>query len=667
MSLVWYAKRLASMSFLEVLHRVDEQIKRSASRQRSHGWQAFDQGGTLRTIPHLKSSFREGVSPALAERIRTSADAIIEGHFSAHGVIWPKRPSEDLFPEAVWRFDPITGRVWPGADLYCFDVPYRHRRDLGDIKYVWDFNRLQFLQPLAAAVALWGDNRAAETISAAIASWVRYNPPFRGLAWNSGIELSLRSVSLVFVAALCGEHLDPTIRDQIAMILRAHLYWLSRFPSRFSSANNHLVAEALGEFVIAAVLSDAEAPAIADRALRTLQREATLQIHPDGVGAEQSPNYGAFTAEMLLVAGLVAQAFGRTLGPAIDARLEAFVSFVGWMSDGHDRVPNIGDDDEGRVLTLCAGHEHSYPSAIAKAIAGHLSVARHEETNGAAPELRDAFFSKENGVASVPEGVKTFEVGGYSIVRERRAGRKVRLTVDHGPLGYLAIAAHGHADANAFTLSLDDRDVLVDPGTFLYHSGGNWRDWFRGTPAHNTLTVDGTDQSTIAGPFNWSHKANAWLEAVETGEPWSITVAHDGYLKRFGAHHRRVLRATAKGMAVVDTLPNAKRRHGVEATFQFAPGLDVQCEDGRVAVLQGGHVLMKVGFSEPGDLATIKGGDCTQGGWVSESFGHKAEACRLVWRGLMPAEGLRTELDWSMRSMGSPISSREYASPGTSG
>jgi len=32
-------------------------------------------------------------------------------------------------------------------------------------------------------------------------------------------------------------------------------------------------------------------------------------------------------------------------------------------------------------------------------------------------------------------------------------------------VAYPSIAAHGHADANAFTLSLDLADVFVDPGT----------------------------------------------------------------------------------------------------------------------------------------------------------------------------------------------------------
>ena len=53
------------------------------------------------------------------------------------------------------------------------------------------------------------------------------------------------------------------------------------------------------------------------------------------------------------------------------------------------------------------------------------------------------------------------------------------LTFDHGPVGYLSIAAHGHADTLAVWLSIGDQPVFVDAGTYLYHSSRALRDAFR--------------------------------------------------------------------------------------------------------------------------------------------------------------------------------------------
>lgn len=650
MSVAWYVKRLGAMSTREVLHRIDEQFKRSVSRRRRYGWEAFPPSGPVLPVPGLADRLRAGMTASLRASLRTSVDALLEGRFSAHGVPWPKRDPADLFHANLWRLDPTSGLHWPGQDAYCFDLAYRHERRRGDIKFVWDLNRLQFLQPLAAAVALWDDTRAATAIGQAVTSWADANPPFRGLAWNSGIELALRAVTLALVVGLCGDRLEPGIRQRVSQILSAHLYWLGRYPSRFSSANNHRIAEAMGGFVIATVLPTApRAREIAPGARQVLEQEAVLQILSDGAPAEQSPTYGAFTVEMLLVADAVASAFGDPLGPLVKQRVAAFAEFIGVLGTADGRVPNIGDDDEGRVLSLSHAREYCYPCSVARAVAGHFGIKPQLAGSIDAPELRDALFPVTLPAASCPDGLRSFGDGGYTVIREARAGRKLHLVVDHGQLGYLTIAAHGHADANAIVLSLDDSPVLVDPGTYLYHSGGAWRDWFRGTGAHNTLRLGGVDQSVIAGAFNWAHKAQAVLDGVTEGPDWSIASHHDGYLKRFGVEHHRRMAATSSGLAIEDRLVGAGAGQLMaEVVFQFAPGLEIQCEGRRVLARRKGKSVLAMTFSHAGLIASVSGGDAPGlGGWVSDSFGDRTPAARLSWSGTIPAEGLRTTLDWA--------------------
>jgi uncharacterized heparinase superfamily protein len=87
--------------------------------------------------------------------------------------------------------------------------------------------------------------------------------------------------------------------------------------------------------------------------------------------------------------------------------------------------------------------------------------------------------------------------------------REIRIIIDSGELGYLSIAAHGHADALAFTMSVAGKEILVDPGTYSYHTLPRWRNYFRGTAAHNTVVVDGKNQSVIGGNFMWVKHASA--------------------------------------------------------------------------------------------------------------------------------------------------------------
>src|SRR5206468_507056 len=81
--------------------------------------------------------------------------------------------------------------------------------------------------------------------------------------------------------------------------------------------------------------------------------------------------------------------------------------------------------------------------------------------------------------------------GYYILGADFDTPNEIRAVVDAGPLGYTAIAAHGHADALSFTLSVGGSEFLIDPGTCAYHTQERWRQYFRGTAAHNTLRVDG--------------------------------------------------------------------------------------------------------------------------------------------------------------------------------
>ncbi len=637
MSLVWYVNRLRAMSTTEVVHRIAEKASKSRAKGRREGWERYQVPGPLPRLAGLVENLARAPEQVKRE-IRAASASILSGRYEALGAGWPERAPENLFPPEIWRLDPVTGGLWPGAEKYCFDIPYRHERVLGDVKYVWEFNRLQFLQPLAADAALTGNKKAIAAIEAAVESWYAANPPFRGICWNSGIELGLRAISLLVVATLCGAQLSVATIDQIRTILHAHMVWMARYPSRFSSANNHLVAEVAGEFLIALAMPELPLSAkLEAKGRRILAEEANKQILNDGVGAEQSPTYGAFTAEFILLCSFVARSAGKPLAAHIDTRLKLFSNYIAWLSNVDGRVPGICDDDEGRILTL-ARHEPAYAASVCAAIAAYLG----EPPTGPRPpelDLRDALFGSAMTGGAAPSGVKTFADGGYTVIRETKRGRDLGIVFDHAPLGYLSIAAHGHADALSVIVSVDGEPLFVDPGTYLYHSGGQWRDWFRGTRAHNTLNIGGADQSIMSGAFNWSHKAVTTLESASGGKNWSVTAVHDGYEKRFGVVHRRALFSTQDGFAIHDELIGPGMRMA-EIVFQLAPDFNAEVIEGTVVIGRHSEAIGLLTWNEPGEITVNAEGEIGEGGWYSSAFGKKVEAKRISWRGTVPAQGV---------------------------
>ncbi|HUE84277.1 MAG TPA: heparinase II/III-family protein, partial [Pyrinomonadaceae bacterium] len=94
---------------------------------------------------------------------------------------------------------------------------------------------------------------------------------------------------------------------------------------------------------------------------------------------------------------------------------------------------------------------------------------------------------------------------------------------------------HAHADALSFDLAAGGRTILVDPGTYTYTGSKKFRDWFRSSFAHNTLTLDDCPSSWPGGTFSWKSKANCSLGKWISNDRFDfVSGEHDGY----GLAHR---------------------------------------------------------------------------------------------------------------------------------
>lgn len=622
MNVIWTLKRLSNMGPAEILHRVVEQAHRARWARVPAGWSRWN-APALAPPPALADRL-SAASSDLRAAIADDAARVLRGEFSALGRDWPIRTPDALFPAEFWRLDPATGRLWPGADTYCFAVDFRHDGSRGDVKYVWEPNRLQDLALLAADWRLHQRPESLAAVAAGISSWHEANPPFGGVAWASGIEVALRSISLVLVLSLAGDGLSPEVTKQIGQILVASRSWLELFPSLYSSANNHRVAELVGLVAIGAATGGDTT-----QWMDALEAELLKQIFPDGSPAEQSPNYGAFTVEMALLARRLA---GSAARPKLDERLVAFARYAAALGPSRFLAP--GDDDEGRVLRDPAAPE-DYPTAVAAAVSASPGT-------GATETLRGLLFGAGLPAVVTLSGLTSFRDGGVSIYRGAAAGRQIRLSFDHGPLGYLSIAAHGHADALALTLAVDDMPVFVDPGTYLYGSGGAWRRWFRGTPAHNTLNIGGENQSLIAGAFNWTqHAASELIEARSEGGTLQLAARHDGYRHRFGVTHRRDVALVGDELSVRDVLLGAAEPMVAEIVWQLGPDIEVELAPGGIRLIADGAPLGTLGLPK-GELVVNKGAPGEDGGWVSPHFGKLAPATRIAWRGPVGTTGVET-------------------------
>lgn len=645
----WYGARLAAMSAPEIAHRVAELSRKSRFRSEKRGWTAIDvsNGGSFTKLGDLLARLR-----AVPADCGASFDAK-----SYLGRKWPAVRFDEAGRSAIlphtglWRFDPVSGKAWPGEEKAGFDVEVRmtsatpdDQYRYGDVKYVWEPARLQVLHWLSVETAQ-GSELAYATAMSWVRSWMDSNPPWRGVHWISGIEIALRIVSVTLLIAARSERgMSDEDRQRLTMFVMAHASWLAQFPSRYSSANNHRVAEGLGLFLAGLILPGSQQQADFEMEGRhILEQEALLQIYRDGVGAEQSPTYQAFTMELIASGQLVARGLGKPLTRDVDDRLRRGAHFLAALQDGEGRVPAIGDDDEGRAVTCTGVAEPLYVASVIQSIMGLLGEP------GLSPQaplyLREHLFHAPKAAAkTLPDSavVQVFPDGGYSVVSDRAADHSYQLIFDHGPLGYLSLAAHGHADALSIWLNVDDRPVFIDAGTWLYHSGRDARRELRRSFVHNTLSLPEQSQSEPSSAFSWANKAAARLLAHSaSSDGWKLEGEHDGFIKRAGVRHIRRIERLQDGFSIKDRLAGANHPLRCDIAFLIAPHLsvDIEAECGTVLRDESGKFVLRLAGSPQLHCRVERGAFQTYRGVYSPSFGELAATSQLIFSGEVGVEG----------------------------
>ncbi|MFE4869181.1 alginate lyase family protein [Streptomyces sp. NPDC056682] len=642
----WYLRRLSRMGPREVGGRVGDAVRRR--RWRSARPECPSVTGARFTTA-LPAGTIATVSPDAAKRLIAQADRLMDGHAEFFGVARHDMADPD------WWCDPKTGRRAPWG--YAFDVAYRNEDAVGDIKQIWELSRHQYLTVLAAAYAITGNERYAERVAKHLRSWWSANPPLRGAHWISGIELGIRLLSWVWIRRLLDGwpgvaelfEDNPVARKQIWH----HQRWLAAFPSRGSSANNHVIAEAAGQFAAACAFGwfPSSARWRAD-ALRSLERNLRGNTFASGLNRELATEYHGLVLELGLAAVAEADAASVPVPASIRLVLLRMTDALAAIVDSRLRPPRQGDADDGHGLIVDGAGTDRWASLLATgdAVFGRLAwwpavTGTDVRTPLLAALIRP--YSKDDTAPSVTRPASRpshFADAGMTILR---GPEEIWCRCDAGPHGFLSIAAHAHADALSVEVRHDGVDVLADPGTFCYHGQPEWRQYFRSTLGHNTLQLDGADQSVSGGPFLWTRHARSRVLVADTTHTgvarWCAE--HDGYQN--SVHRRRVeLTSAAKELSVVDEVHGPRR--AVRLAFHLGPAVAADLVGNRAVLtwLRDGEGRSAV-LDLPEQLRwrAHRGETDPPLGWYSAGFGRKEPATALVGTGFADgAAGFTTVL-----------------------
>ena len=591
---------------------------------------------------HLSSGLR--IQPEL---FSYGANQIISGNFNIFA-------SKDLTPgfPPNWNRDPLTATTAPLT--FGKTLNYRDESLVGNIKYLWEPNRHLELVTLAQAYHLTKDQKYAAACQTLLQSWFEQCPYPLGPNWTSSLELAVRLMNWAFAWQLLGGSYSILFRGgdgeafktQWLTSIYQHCHFISGHFSRYSSANNHLFGEYMGLFVGCTVWPCwKQSEGWRKKAKTGLEEEALKQNAPDGCNREQGIWYHHEVADMMLLCGLVGRTNGIEFSAAYWSRLEAMLEFIASMMDVAGNMPMIGDSDDAVMVRFVP--DQDFPVFRSLLATGAVLFNRSDFAAkagvfddksrwllGDEGEGRFDELLRDSGAVSFR---RTFSDGGYYILgTDFETEREVKLIADAGPLGYLSIAAHGHADALSMVLFLGGREFLIDPGTYAYHTERKWRDFFKGTSAHNTVRVDRQDQSVSGGNFMWLKHAKAHCVKFEIGNDRDeFEGFHDGYA-RFRdpvAHRRKIDLEKLENRIVVRDKLECKGGHFVEIFWHFSEHCTVDVDDARVIVRNGGVSLEMIMPHSAWRPRLYMGDETLPLGWISRRFDVKEPAPTIVWSG----------------------------------
>ncbi len=393
---------------------------------------------------------------------------------------------------------------------------------------LWRFT-LHYFEWLADLQALGEAGR--EPARTLVADWLACFERFDPVAWHP-YPLSLRLVSWLAHAAFLCDGASPEFIVAFHRSLHRQARHLERVWER-DVGGNHLIKNLKAAIVVALCLPGHAAGL--RWAMDELEHQLGRQILSDGCHYERSPSY-------------------------------------------HLQV--LADLEELCALFAAAGRP--VPVVLSGAVERMRPVAAFFlMAPGALAQFNDGTVDGPAGVEAVAPAA--LPVAGYW----RLEAGAVRLMVDCGPCCPDDLPAHAHADTLSFELYDGDYPLVVNCGTYAYQDP-EWRNRFRGTAFHSTLTVDDGDSAEVYGAFRLGRRPGHFTAAAEGGR---FAGEFDGWA-RFGLIHRRTLELGKTILAGRDEIARTASgsHHRLTLRFHLHPSVTAIAEgEGVRLILPGGR------------------------------------------------------------------------------
>ncbi len=419
-------------------------------------------------------------------------------------------------------------------------------------EWLWQFNRHSYWGNLARTYTATGEEKYARAFRDQILKWIaqtdvpqNWNGP--GSAWRT-IECGIRLMGSWQITYDAFRR-SPSVEDAVLLLMIASMHRQSMHLINHPTSKNWLMMESNGVYTFSALfteLSDSEANR--KTAASRLQEELEMQILPDGMHNELSPDYQGVVLNCALNFYSIALNFGiaEEIPERFTELMKKTVNAAILLSTPALTQPRTNDTYTIKTTTF---------------------TARAEKLLGKNPEYAFVNTKRKDGAPPESESASAFlPYAGFVVMRSDWSEDAAYMCFDVGPLGM----AHVHQDKLNINMYKGSEELIYDDGGGQYEIS-DMRDYAISAYGHNTVLVDGLGQYRKSPLTSETEIDASWI----TNEifDYASSMYDDTYGKEMikPATHKREVRFCKPGFfCVSDTMTSADENvHDYELIFHL--------------------------------------------------------------------------------------------------
>ena len=428
------------------------------------------------------------------------------------------------------------------------------------------------------------DSYSPETKNSLIDSWIQSNPLGTVDAWEP-YPVSLRTVNWIKYFLFIGQ--DGEVSETWQRSLAEQLRWLEA-NLEYQLLANHLLKNAKALIFSGMYFSGDMARRHLAKGLHLMLEEVAEQILADGGHFERSPMYHCIVLEDVLDVVNLLNANADLV------KVEYLSVLRHTASRGLQFLEDILSADGDIPLFNDAALGVSPKPA-------ELLAYGQRVLNWHADEKSDGLLR----VCKPDTGYFGYRRGGDSLL------------IDCGPVGPDYQPGHAHCDTLSYELCINGRRVIVDSGVHDYEMS-ELRQYLRSTAAHNTVRIDGMEQSEIWSAFRMARRARPIFAELSGWQNGCLEFrgAHDGYCRLPGKPvHERQVRMESAGRWVFSDVVTGSGKHLLESFIHIHPDFDVSDEGHQTFLIQDGDtVVARLRVDSECEISFVTGSYCPEFG-----------------------------------------------------